>query len=110
MHVDSAESTISMDEHLFSPGITVIGDDFFRCMMSFELFGADFTDKDGELHCSLSCDFPFYYFLLFELKFIFCVSFMQMTALNIVKVVKQCEKHIICCSTNKIGSAKNFAT
>lgn len=53
----SAASTDSMGDQpgLFPPGSAFIGDDFMRTMISFELFGGDFTHEAGEYSDKLIC-------------------------------------------------------
>lgn len=57
MQIDSEESTISLHEPLFPPHIGLIGDDFMRSAISFELYGADFTSEDGEFFLICHIDF-----------------------------------------------------
>lgn len=39
---------MALEEQLFPPHVGIIGDDFMRSVISFELYGADFTDENGE--------------------------------------------------------------
>lgn len=45
----SATSTNSIDyDGLVPPGYAIVGDDFMQSMISFELYGGDFTNKPGQ--------------------------------------------------------------
>lgn len=46
--IDSVTSTVSTDDDDWMMSYAVVGDDFMRSLISFELFGSDFTDKSGE--------------------------------------------------------------
>ncbi|XP_055326669.1 maternal effect protein oskar-like [Sitodiplosis mosellana] len=46
--VDSVESTMSLEEQLFPPSVSIIGDDYMRSLISFELYGADFTNENDK--------------------------------------------------------------
>lgn len=48
MQTESTNSTVSLGEELFPPGVGLVGDDFMRSFLSFELYGADFTIQNGE--------------------------------------------------------------
>lgn len=48
IQTESTDSTMSIEEHLLPPSIGMIGDDFMRTFISFELYGSDFTDENGE--------------------------------------------------------------
>lgn len=45
----SATSTDSIDDNGLVPrGFAIVGDDFIRTMISFELYGGDFTHESGQ--------------------------------------------------------------
>lgn len=45
VQTDSVTSTDSSDDGLMPIGFAIVGDDFMQSLISFELFGGDFTDK-----------------------------------------------------------------
>lgn len=47
---ESVASTELVKDHLFPDPIGIIGDDFMRDLISFELYGGDFTDENGNIH------------------------------------------------------------
>lgn len=51
----SATSTNSNDDGLVPTGYAIVGDDFMRSMISFELYGGDFTHEDGQYFERLIC-------------------------------------------------------
>lgn len=72
---------MSLDDHLFPSTVGVIGDDFMRALISFELFGGDFTDKIGKF--KIFCNFHTFswflneeipLFLIADKRFQYCIS------------------------------------
>lgn len=51
----SATSTDSNEDGLVPAGYAIVGDDFMRSMISFELYGGDFTNEDGQYFERLIC-------------------------------------------------------
>lgn len=55
VQTESVNSTVSMGEELFPFRVGLVGDDFMRNFLSFELYGADFTDQNGERKKQFVC-------------------------------------------------------
>lgn len=48
LQTESVNSTVSLGEEFFPSQIGLVGDDFMRNFLSFELYGADFTNQNGK--------------------------------------------------------------